>query len=76
MRFLVDESCDVALARALLEAGNDVLELRVIRPGVDDEWVVNLSVSENWQFKDEIEGVLQRFSLGQRETFHLILAVV
>ena len=47
MRFLVDESCDVALARALLEAGNDVVEIRVIRPGADDEWVVNLSVSEN-----------------------------
>ena len=47
MRFLVDESCVVALARALLEAGNDVVEIRVIRPGADDEWVVNLSVSEN-----------------------------
>jgi predicted nuclease of predicted toxin-antitoxin system len=46
MRFLVDESCDVALAQALLEAGNDVVEIRVIRPGVDDEWVVNLSGSE------------------------------
>ena len=47
MRYLVDESCDVALGQALLEAGNDVLEIRVIRPGADDEWVVNLSVSEN-----------------------------
>lgn len=34
MRFLVDESCDVALARALLEAGNDVVEIRIIRPGL------------------------------------------
>jgi predicted nuclease of predicted toxin-antitoxin system len=47
MRFLVDESCDVALARSLLEAGNYVMEIRVIRPGAHDEWVVNLSVSEN-----------------------------
>ena len=47
MRFLVDESCDVALGKALVEAGNDVREIRVIRPGADDEWVVNLAVSEN-----------------------------
>jgi predicted nuclease of predicted toxin-antitoxin system len=47
MRFLVDESCDVAMGLALLEAGNDVLEIKVIRPGADDEWVVDLAVSEN-----------------------------
>ena len=47
MRFLADESCDVALSKALVEAGNDVLEVRVIRPGADDGWVVNLAVSEN-----------------------------
>ena len=47
MRFRVDESCDVALGQALLEAGNDVLEIRAIRPGADDEWVMNLSVSES-----------------------------
>jgi predicted nuclease of predicted toxin-antitoxin system len=46
MRFLVDESCDVAMGLALLEAGNDVLEIRAIRPGADDEWVVDLAVSE------------------------------
>jgi hypothetical protein len=38
MRFLVDESCDVALGKALVEAGNDVLEIRLIRPGAEDEW--------------------------------------
>ena len=37
MRFLVDESCDVALSRALLDAGNDVLEIREEKPGADDE---------------------------------------
>jgi predicted nuclease of predicted toxin-antitoxin system len=47
MRFLVDASCDVAMGLALREAGNDVLEIRVIRPGADDEWVVDLAVSEN-----------------------------
>jgi hypothetical protein len=44
MRFLVDESCDAALGRALLEAGNDVLEVREVEPGVDDEWIVGLAV--------------------------------
>jgi predicted nuclease of predicted toxin-antitoxin system len=47
MRFLIDESCDVALGRALLEAGNDVLEVREVKPGADDEWVVRFAVSEN-----------------------------
>jgi len=47
MRFLVDESCDVALSRALLDAGNDVLEIREEKPGAYDEWVVGLAVSEN-----------------------------
>ena len=46
MRFLVDESCDVAMGLALLEAGNDVLEIRVIRPGANDEWMVDLAVSQ------------------------------
>jgi predicted nuclease of predicted toxin-antitoxin system len=46
MRFLVDESCDVALSQALLEEGYNVLEVRNARPGVDDEWVINLALSE------------------------------
>jgi predicted nuclease of predicted toxin-antitoxin system len=47
MRFLLDESCDIALGRALRQAGNDVLEIREAKPGADDEWVVRLSVSQN-----------------------------
>jgi predicted nuclease of predicted toxin-antitoxin system len=47
MRFLVDESCDVALGRALLDAGNDVKEVREASPGADDAWVVGFAVSEN-----------------------------
>jgi predicted nuclease of predicted toxin-antitoxin system len=47
MRFLVDESCDVAMSTALLKAGNDVMEVRAIKSGADDEWVVDLAVSEN-----------------------------
>jgi hypothetical protein len=50
MRFLVDESCDVALSRALVAAGNDVMDVRKARPGADDEWVVNLAVSEKGFF--------------------------
>jgi hypothetical protein len=37
MRFLVDESCDVALSQALLEGGHNVLEVRNARPGAEDE---------------------------------------
>ena len=47
MRFLVDESCDVVLGKALVEAGNDVLGVREVQPGADDEWVISLAVSEN-----------------------------
>jgi predicted nuclease of predicted toxin-antitoxin system len=47
MHFLIDESCDAAMGRALSVAGNDVLEVREVRPGADDEWVVQLAVSEN-----------------------------
>ena len=46
MRFLVDESCDVALAQALLEKGHDVLEVRNSCPGAKDEWVISRSLSE------------------------------
>jgi predicted nuclease of predicted toxin-antitoxin system len=46
MRFLADESCDVALVKALRDAGNDVLEVRLIKAGADDEWVVDLALSE------------------------------
>ena len=47
MRFLLDESCDAALGKALEGTGSDVMEVRSTKPGADDEWVVNLSVSEN-----------------------------
>jgi len=32
---------------ALLEAGNDVLEVGEVEPGADDEWVVGLAVSDS-----------------------------
>ena len=47
MRFLADESCDVALVKALRDVGNDVLEVRLIKAGADDEWVVDLALSES-----------------------------
>jgi hypothetical protein len=62
MRFLVDESCDVALSRALLDAGNDVLEIREEKPGADDEWVVGLAVSENRIRIGRLPGAL--FAIG------------
>jgi len=47
MRFLVDESCDIVLSQALLEDGNDVLDVRDSKPGANDEWVINFALSEN-----------------------------
>ena len=46
MYFLVDESCDVALSRVLIEGGHDVMEVRKIKPGADDAWVINLAIFE------------------------------
>ncbi|MEP0773286.1 MAG: DUF5615 family PIN-like protein [Acidobacteriota bacterium] len=47
MRFLADESCDAAVARALRAAGHDVVEVREVCPGADDEAVVQLAVRES-----------------------------
>ena len=46
MHFLIDESCDVAITRVLIEGGHNVMEIREIKPGADDKWVINLAVSE------------------------------
>lgn len=35
------------LAQALLEDGNDVLEVRDSKLGANDEWVINFALSEN-----------------------------
>jgi len=56
MRFLADESCDVASVKALRDAGNDVLEVRLIKAGADDEWVVDLALSERRILLEEVSG--------------------
>lgn len=56
MRFLADESCGVALVKALRDAGNDVLEVRLIKAGADDEWVVDLALSERRILLEEVSG--------------------
>ena len=43
MRFLADESWDVALVKALRDAGNDALEVRLIKPGagmMNGSWIL------------------------------------
>lgn len=36
----------MALGRALVEVGCDVLKIRQISPGARDEWVINLALSD------------------------------
>ncbi len=43
MRFLVDESCDYAVARALCAAGHDVLAVAEAAPSAVDEAVLALA---------------------------------
>ena len=44
MRFLVDESCDFAVVRALHAAGHDVVAVAEIAPRAEDEMVIELAL--------------------------------
>jgi predicted nuclease of predicted toxin-antitoxin system len=46
MRFLADESCDVAVVRALREAGHDVTSVRDTMRGATDQWVLDAALRE------------------------------
>jgi predicted nuclease of predicted toxin-antitoxin system len=44
--FLVDESCDFAVVRALRAAGHDVKAIAEVCPGVSDEKVMEIGIEE------------------------------
>jgi predicted nuclease of predicted toxin-antitoxin system len=46
MRFLADESCDLAVVRALRSSGHDVVAVSDIAPRAEDSDVINLAVRE------------------------------
>ena len=46
MRFLADESCDFSIVRALRAAGHDVVAVREVTLGADDDVVLELAVRE------------------------------
>ncbi len=46
LRFLADESCDWAVVRSPRDAGYDVLAVRDVAPGVEDELVMTLAAEE------------------------------
>jgi predicted nuclease of predicted toxin-antitoxin system len=46
MRFLLDESCDFAVARVLRMAGHDVMVVAESAQGAEDEEVIALAVRE------------------------------
>ena len=83
MRFLADESCDFAVVTAPRTAGHDVSAIAELRPGVEDDAVLETARSERrvvlTEDKDfgllafagghETEGVvLIRFPAGARST--------
>ena len=47
IKFLLDESCDAAVALALKEAGYDVLMVAHISPGIPDEDVIKLALEQD-----------------------------
>jgi predicted nuclease of predicted toxin-antitoxin system len=47
VRFPADESCDVAVVRALRAAGHDVLAVAEVAPRSDDDTVLTLATREN-----------------------------
>lgn len=47
MRFLVDESCDFAVVRALPATGHDVLAVAELALGSDDAIVMDMAFREN-----------------------------
>jgi len=46
MRFIVDESCDFAVVRALREAGHDVLAVAELEAGKEDGAVIEHALAE------------------------------
>lgn len=46
MRFLVDESCDACVARALISGGYDVTTVASVARGADDDVILDLAFHE------------------------------
>lgn len=46
MRRLADECCDMAVVRALRDAGHDVVSVRESSQGADDETVVRMAIRD------------------------------
>lgn len=46
MRFLADESCDFAVVRTLRSERYDVLAVSEARPGVEDQYIIELAKQE------------------------------
>jgi predicted nuclease of predicted toxin-antitoxin system len=46
MRFLADESCDIAIVKALRDAGHDALRVADLSPGAEDLFVIDLAHRE------------------------------
>ena len=63
MRFLVDESCDFAVVRALRAAGHEILAAAEVAGGAEDDVIIELARSE------------QRILLTEDKDFgHLVFA--
>jgi len=67
MRFLVDESCDFAIARALAAAGHDVVAVATLASGIADADVIRMAVQEQLVLLTEDKDFGQLvFAAGER----------
>jgi len=73
VRFLADESCDFTVVKALRNAGHDITSIAEINPGVDDEVVLALALSEARVLLTEDKDFGLLAYAGGRETAGVVL---
>jgi predicted nuclease of predicted toxin-antitoxin system len=73
MRFLADESCDVAVVRALRHAGHDILAVAEEHPGAEDRVVIDLSCRSDRILLTEDKDFGQLVFATQRGTVGVLL---
>ena len=73
MRFLVDEGCDFAVVRALRSAGHDVAAIAELNPGLDDDTVIAMAVTEGRVLVTEDKDFGRRVHFATSPTVGVVL---
>ncbi len=73
MKFLLDESCDAAVAKVLEEDGHDISKVSQVSKGVTDEEVIKLALEQNRILLTEDKDFGQLVYAAGKETCGVIL---